>query len=272
MSRRIFPLADDYVSRAFLAGGMFAFAGLFATAPALYFDDRLLNGAPIWWKPLKFWLAIGVHLLTLAVLAQLLAPAARRNLALKAAAFLAVASAVLENVYITVQAARGRASHFNYDTPLEANLYLAMGAGALLLVMAPLVIGVLIAAERDGLGKGLKTGAVLGLIVGPVLTIAFAGYMSVYGDHFYAAPAGADDVGGVPLFGWSPRYADLRPAHFVATHLIQIGPLVGVAADRLAPGAAGRIAAASVILLAALAAALFAIALGGASPVAFLAD
>lgn len=271
MTRPLFPLADDYVSRAFLAAAMFAFAGLFATAPAFLFDERTLGGVSVWWKPLKFWLAIGVHFATLAILAQLLAPAARNALILKAAAFFAVASAVLENVYITIQAARGRASHFNYETPLEANLYLAMGAGALLIVLAAFVLGLFIARSREKISPGLRTGAVCGLLLGPVLTVAFAGFMSVSGSHFHAAPEGASDAGGVLLFGWSPDYADLRPAHFVATHLIQAGPLSGLLAERLVPGAAGRIAAIATFALAAFSAALFTVALSGASPLGFVA-
>lgn len=271
MTDRIPPIADDYASRAFLAAGMFAFAGLFTTAPAILFDDRILYGVSVWWKPLKFWLAIGVHFLTLAVLAQLISPAARASLSLKAAAFLAVASALLENVYITIQAARGRASHFNFETAFEANMYSVMGVGALLLVLAPLVLGVFIARSREPISPGLKTGAAIGLILGPILTIAFAGFMSVYGAHFYGAPAGASDAGGIALFGWSTRYADMRPAHFFALHMIQLGPIFGAAFDRLAPSAARALAAISTLAVAALSAGLFAVAMSGASPLGFLA-
>lgn len=265
------PFADDYVSRAFLAAGMFAFAGLFATAPVLLFDDRLLNGVAIWWKPLKFWLAIGVHFLSLAALAQLLDPRARKAIVLKSFAFLAVASALLENLYITIQSARGRASHFNFETTFEAKMYGVMGVGALLLVGVALVLGIYIARSREPISPGLKAGASLGLIVGPILTIAFAGFMSVYGAHFYAAPEGASDAGGIPLFGWSTRYADLRPAHFFALHMIQFGPVFGLIADRIAPAGARVIATVLTLAVGAVSAALFAVAMSGHSPLGFLA-
>lgn len=270
MKRRVFPVADDYVSRLLLAAGMFSFAGLFVTAPALLFDDRTLYGVPVWWKPLKFWLAVGVHLVSLALLVQLLSPAERKAWTLRIVAFLAVVAMLLENIYITIQAARGRASHFNYETEFESAMYAAMGVGAILLVLAPFVIGVLILRSREPIALGLKAGSAAGLLIGPLLTIAFAGFMSAYGSHFYAAPEGASDAGGVALFGWSPRYADMRPAHFVATHLIQFGPLAGLVADRLFGKAAPQIAILVTLALAALSVAMFAMAMSGHSPLGFL--
>lgn len=270
MRRQIFPVADDYVSRLLLAAGMFSFAGLFVTAPALLFDDRLFNGVAIWWKPLKFWLAIGVHFVTLALLVQRLSPTARNAWSLRIVAVLAVAAMLLENIYITIQAGRGRASHFNNDTTFEAAMYGAMGLGALLLVLAPFVIGVMIWRSREAIGPGLKAGAVAGLLIGPVLTVVLAGFMSVYGAHFYAAPEGASDAGGVALFGWSTRYADMRPAHFVATHLIQFGPLSGLVAEKLFGKAAPVVAIAVTVSLAAFSVAMFLMAMNGMSPLSFL--
>ena len=43
------------------------------------------------------------------------------------------------------------------------------------------------------------------------------------------------DAGGLPLFGWSRTGGDLRVPHFFATHVMQALPLLGLAADRLAP-------------------------------------
>ena len=51
-------------------------------------------------------------------------------------------SAVLEMLYIVVQAARGEMSHFNRSTPFNAMMYSLMGGGAVLMVVAALAMGV----------------------------------------------------------------------------------------------------------------------------------
>lgn len=92
-------------------------------AIAMTFDDRTLFGVNVWDKPLRFDLALGVHLLTLRVLLCLLAPTRRARAAIRRASALCTVCAVLEALYVTLQAARGRASHFNVQTPLEQFLY-----------------------------------------------------------------------------------------------------------------------------------------------------
>ena len=48
------------------------------------------------------------------------------------------------------------------------------------------------------------------------------------------------------LTGWSLRVGDIRVSHFLATHMMQVVPLAGLAAARLLPGGA-RVAAVWVV-------------------------
>lgn len=254
----------DYLTRTMLVVAFFCFALLIVTAPAAYVDDRTLYGINLWIKPLKFDLAIMVHAVTVAMIAQLLTREKRGAISLRVLAFLFVVAAAFENVYITIQAMRGRASHFNYETVPEQALYAAMGVGAILLILLPFVIGVHLAFQRGRALSGLRLGAILGCVLGPPLTLAYAGYMSMSGGHFVGAPAGYSDAGGAFFFGWSRDVGDLRPSHFVALHMIQSVPIAGYIGDRLSHGA-GRIAAiATAIFMAALSTFLFVQALGGA--------
>lgn len=201
------------------------------TLAALAGEERLLNGINLWMKPLKFQLSVALHLGTLALLLRLVAVERQDRGWVRAAVRACVVSAIFEVVYITLQAGRGRHSHFNDSTMLEQVLYGVMGAGAVTLVVTAALIGVLIwRCPRVGLGPGLRWGASWGLILGSVATFVVAGYMSNAGGHWVGgAPS---DTAGLPIFGWARDGGDLRVPHFFATHLMQVLPLVGLAADR----------------------------------------
>ncbi|MEQ8602825.1 MAG: hypothetical protein RIB45_05865 [Marivibrio sp.] len=206
---------------------------------ALAADERTLNGVSVWAKPLKFQLSVALHLLTLAVLLRCVAPAWAKGRAMRPLALALVGAGLFEIAYITAKAAAGEASHFNVDDPFHAAMYSLMGVGAVTLVAGAAVIGWLILRRpADGLGPGLRLGAGWGLILGAGATLIVAGYLSSQGGHWVGAP-GADvpptDAGGRPIVGWSREVGDLRAPHFFATHMMQVLPLVGWAADRLAP-------------------------------------
>jgi hypothetical protein len=254
---------------AWLAAAAFM-AALFVTlAPALYFDGRLFNGAAVWDKPLKFSVSLSIHFLTLAALLQLLPLERRGGPAIWFAVVTSIVAGALEILYIALQAMRGRASHYNYETVLESLLYAAMGVGAVLLVLAAFILGLKIARTNGEPASGLRDGAILGLIFGPILTLAVAGYMSANGSHFANAPF-ASDQDGIFLFGWSPADPDLRPAHFFALHMMQSAPLAGWLGDRFGPRAGSAFAFAAAALFGMASIAAFAIALSGQSPVWFL--
>jgi hypothetical protein len=109
-------------------------------------------------------------------------------------------------------------------------MYGLMGLGAVALMVGTAVIGV--AALRDPgarLGPGLRRGIGWGFILSCVLTLVTAGYMSARGTHVGIAAAGAPVL---PLMGWSGSVGDVRPAHFLALHAMQVLPLVGLLFDR----------------------------------------
>lgn len=206
------------------------FIALFTiTLGALLVDERLLNGISVWIKPLKFQASLALHFATLVLVSNLLSGARRRAPAFRALVAASTAAGLFEIGYIMLQAARGRASHFNYDTVLEAVMYILMGVGAVMLVVAPLVIGVWLWRDsgRSLRSDPLRLAAALGLVLSAVATLIIAGYMSGSGAHWVGDVT--SDAGGLPLVGWSQRAGDLRVAHFFATHGMQVLPLLGFA-------------------------------------------
>lgn len=228
-----FTLDDDHTTRAWLTTAWFMFAAIIVTAPAYVIDDRTLWEISVWSKPLKFELSMLIHFVTLAILAQQLPRQKRSGILMTGIVWASVAAALMEIVYMTLQAARGRHSHFNFETTYESAMYGLMGLGALLLILAPFVLGAMLAVQRDGDRSGLRLGAVIGLLLSPILTLVVAGYMSNSGSHWVGAAT--SDANGVPLAGWSLEVGDLRPSHFVALHAMQALPIIGLLADKVVP-------------------------------------
>lgn len=221
-------------------------------------DERLLDGVSVWSKPLKFQSSIIVLVGTLLLLLPLLRAEILAGRLARATALAVALSSTLEIAYIVIQAARGRASHFNTSTPLEATLYQIMGIGAVTLVICAFIFGWLILRHsRPETGQGLRMGAAVGLMLGAVLTLITAGVLSsgtIDGPGHWVGGV-KTDAGSLFLLGWSRSGGDLRVPHFFATHMMQALPLLGLLLDRVRPDLArigiGVGAIASVIVVAA---------------------
>ena len=236
-----------------VAAGAACFAVLVVSATAWALDVRELNGASIWAKPMKFGLSFGLHMLTLVWLATLLDERARQGRSIAIVIVSAGLASILEVLYVALQAARGRASHFNTETPLESFLYYQiMGGAALVLVGATFVLGWLILRNSlRSIGPGLITGAALGAMLSAAATLVTAGALAagvIDGPGHWVGGVRTDAY-GLPLVGWATRGGDLRVPHFFATHMIQALPIVGIVADRT-----GMPMARTLVLIAALAA------------------
>ena len=212
------------------------FVALFAVVLGLQiFDKRLIDGESIWTKPLKFHLALAVHFATLGLATSILSQSYRASPWLLAVAVTAVASAGFELAYMTVQATRLQKSHFNLSTPFYAMMYVLMAVGAVLITMAAGVVGLAVWLDRaSSVGPVLRTGVALGLTGGTVLTLVVAFRMGAALSHH----VGIEDANAVrvPFFGWSRTVGDLRVPHFLATHMMQVLPIAGLAIERFASG------------------------------------
>ncbi|MDJ0652661.1 MAG: hypothetical protein QNJ40_00795 [Xanthomonadales bacterium] len=221
----------DHLTRAWIASAMLMLVLLLVLAPASLADPRTLDGVNVWAKPLKFAVSLFLHFLTLAILAQQLPRRVRSGAVLSVFGYLAVMAMLFEQGYISFKAGQARRSHFNYETELETLMYGLMGIGAILLILAAFVLGLLIWWKGSDTGPGLRWGTISGLLLSPVATFAVAAYLSAQGSHL-VGPASAPG-NGLPVVGWSREAGDLRVAHFFATHLMQTLPLVGLLGDRL---------------------------------------
>ncbi|OKJ03434.1 hypothetical protein [Streptomyces sp. CB00271] len=213
------------------------------SAVGLVVDDRVLVGAPIWAKPFKFAVSFAAYCLTLAWMLTHLTRGVRTG---RWAGHVVVLTSLGEMVLITVQVVRGRRSHFNSATPLDAALWDAMGQTVVVLWAATLVIAVLLLRTRiadRATALAIRGGvliALAGAALGFLMTLPSESQRAA-GDLDTADIVGAHSVGvpdggpAMPLTGWSTTGGDLRAPHFVGMHALQLLPLLLIALVLLAP-------------------------------------
>lgn len=195
------------------------------------FDARMIDGTVVWAKPLKFSVSFAVLFATMALVEPYFSPSWRNGRMFAGIAVVMAAAMLLEMLYMILQAAQMQASHFNTSSLFTGVMYSLMGVGAVTLVIGVGLMGW--AALRDksaSFGPGLRAGVAWGFILSFVLTMITAGTMSNMAGHYIGTPAPGAAV--FPLMGWSASVGDLRPAHFVSLHAMQLLPLLGLWVDR----------------------------------------
>ena len=234
-------------------GGLIIIAFLPVTFLVSLDDPRQLNDINIWSKPMKFYASVGLHMITLAFFARFINADVRGKFSVYGLSWVLTFTVIAELAYLTIQAARGRHSHWNFETKFESLMYAGMGVGAVIMILVAAVIGLLVYRYpvRE-MGQGLRLGILLGMILGFITTLVVAGYMSSQNSHWVGGvPSDAD---GLPIVGWARGGGDLRVPHFFATHLMQIIPLIGWMADRYSQRPTRIVIAASAIGVSAVAA------------------
>jgi hypothetical protein len=223
------------IDRPLTGSGLFLLALLVPMAFGLLLDPREIGGAPAWLKPAKFALSLGVYSLTVAWVFTFLPdwPRSRRIVGRMTAVV-----ALVEVAIIALQAARGTTSHFNVGTPVDATLFSIMGLAIFAQTAASVAVAVALWRQRfadRAFGWALRLGmtlTIVGALTGGLMTrpteaqLAEAnasGRITLAGAHTVGAPDGGP---GLPVTGWSTQHGDLRVAHFVGLHALQVLPIL----------------------------------------------
>jgi hypothetical protein len=219
------------------ATGLLMIAALAIAVVGLLVDPRAIAGAPAWLKPAKFAVSITIYTLTLAWIFSLIPSWVRTRRIVEWTTAIVM---VLEVVIIDLQAFRGTTSHFNVGTVFDGVLFTTMGAAIVTQTLSTIAVAVALWRARlpdRALGWALRLGMIItivgamtgGLMTGPTdaqLTAARAGErMLIAGAHTVGAPDGGP---GLPGTGWSTEHGDLRVAHFVGLHALQVLPVIAL--------------------------------------------
>jgi hypothetical protein len=216
--------------------GVAMFIAFLATLAGIALDRRIITGAPAWLKPAKFAISVSVYCFTFV---WLLGFVQKRWRLAHFAANVTVVSFIAEMAVILGQAARGTSSHFNLSTPVNAFLWMTMGAFIVVVWLMNLLLAALLIFERIP-DRAFAWSLRLGLLVS--LVGMAAAFLMVRPTPEQAANlrpetgrriVGAHSVGvadggpGLPIVGWSTVGGDLRVAHFVGIHAMQLLPFFG---------------------------------------------
>lgn len=179
-------------------------------------DHRQLLGLNVWVKPMKFAISLGIFTWTMSWLLSYL-PQVKR---VKFISWVIVVTMGLEIFIIAMQSLRGETSHFNVSSSLNLFLFNTMGIA---IVVNTLMVfwAFLLFRKVRSLPQGYKLGIQLGMLIFVIASLegfVMVGQMS----HTVGAPDGQE---GIFFLNWAKKYGDLRIAHFMGLHALQVLPI-----------------------------------------------
>ncbi|MDQ3253527.1 MAG: hypothetical protein M3R15_06415 [Acidobacteriota bacterium] len=184
------------------------------------FDSRTVTGLNAWIKPIKFAASIGLYIWTLAWFITYV-PKPRWGVQLIRWGVAIVMT--IEMACIVLQAARGTTSHYNVTTSFDAQVFQIMGIMIVINSLLVLMLLILFFIQGTGIPRvylwGIRLGLFLFLFAG-----AEGGIMIAKKAHTVGM---ADGGAGLPLVNWSTQGGDLRIAHALGLHALQLLPLAG---------------------------------------------
>ncbi|MEM6686823.1 MAG: hypothetical protein AAF617_13650 [Bacteroidota bacterium] len=184
----------------------------------IFIDDRTLTGINVWIKPLKFWISGGIYILTVGYMVTKYPYATiKKNILLNIVSW----SLLLETGIIFYQASRGVRSHYNQESMFDGMLFAAMG----IIIGINVLVMVVLAFDSVRLKLKVAKPIQIAICVGWIVVIVgswVGGQMISQMAHNVGVTDGGD---GLPILNWSTTGGDLRVAHFVGLHGIQIIPL-----------------------------------------------
>jgi hypothetical protein len=182
--------------------------------------DTIVLGINAFIKPAKFFISITIFCWTMAWFMDYL----YQQRKIRVYSWMVVFVMSFELFVITWQAANGRLSHFNISTSFYQLLFILMGVAISILVAWTGYIGYLFFRQK---AFTVPMPYIWGIRLGIILFVIFSfegGIMASHLSHTVGAPDGGE---GLPVINWSKHYGDMRVAHFIGMHALQVLPLFG---------------------------------------------
>ena len=210
--------------------------------PLFFLDSREVLGINVWIKPIKFFLSATIYLWTLAILLAHFKWRYSRSVGFLSWTF--VLTMVVENGAIAFQASRGVQSHFNESSLFDGVIFGVMGLFIMINTIAVIYAALLFFRSSFSLPTAYIWGIRLGFVLF-ILGSAIGGAMIGAKSHNIGVATGE---AGLPFVNWSVLGGDLRIAHFLGLHALQIIPLAGYVLSQSKPAKSGWATAGVVVI------------------------
>lgn len=200
--------------------------GLFNAVVALVclvliaFDSRQISGANMWLKPFKFYASVAIMVFTMGWLLYYLDSAK----SIKRFSIGIVITMFVENGLILLQVVKGTRSHYNNSSVFNSMVFSVMGLIIVIFTIISILICIKFFRQKNFI---IASHYVWGIRLGLLLFIIFSLEGGVMIGQLRHTVGASDGGPGLPLTGWSSDHGDLRVAHFLGIHSLQILPMMG---------------------------------------------
>ena len=200
--------------------GFFNLAVAIVCLVLMPFEETQILGVNRWLKPYKFYASVGIMVLTMGWLLYYLDSTKK----IRRYSWLIFISMLFENGLIITQAIRNTTSHFNVTSSLNGIIFQAMGIFILIFTITIVLICISFFKQKQ---FSIPVAYVWGIRLGILFFLFFSlegGMMLGIMKHTVGGPDGGE---GLPIVNWSTQYGDLRIAHLIGIHALQVLPLFG---------------------------------------------
>ena len=184
------------------------------------FSPTEVHGISAWLKPTKFFTSTVIFVWSMGWYLGYL----KQTPIISVYTWLTIAVLAFELIYITLRASQGQLSHFNTSSSFNGFMFSMMGLAISTMTLATLYIGIRFFIEPL---PDLSTSYVWGIRLGIILFVIFAFEGGLMGSRLSHTIGAADGTPGLKFLNWSVTHGDLRIAHFVGMHALQVLPLLG---------------------------------------------
>lgn len=183
-------------------------------------EELKILGVNRWLKPFKFYSSVGIMILSLGWLMYYL----KNQKSVRMYSLIITIAMFFENGLIMMQAIRNTTSHFNSTSAFNGIIFGIMGMLIMVFTLFVILVCILFFRQRMfSIPQHYVWGIRLGLLFFIIFSIE-GGMMVNLMSH---TVGGKDGGPGLPVVNWSNEFGDLRIAHFLGIHSLQILPLFG---------------------------------------------
>lgn len=183
-----------------------------------HFSTTKVHGINAWYKPFKFAISIGLFSWTMGWYCFYLP-----DYNVKPYNWSIIVLLGWELLYIFIQAQRGELSHFNVSTPIYSIIYGLMGLSAVLVTLYTAYVGFLFFRYSF---PELPHYYVWAIRLGILICVIFSFEGALMGSRMNHSIGALNDNSNLFIVGWSKTVGDLRIAHFIGMHALQVLPLL----------------------------------------------